>query len=80
MSIKRTQKLSIRLTPLEYKHFLAVQRNSGLKQADFLMRAIDSIPLPNTDAIEVCKDTEKKIDMLLEQLKSLESTLKNPRN
>ena len=40
---KRTSKLTIRLTPEEYKYFLAVQRASGLSQADFLMNAINKM-------------------------------------
>jgi hypothetical protein len=39
----RNNKLTIRLTPEEYKYFLAVQRNSGMSQADFLMKAVDEM-------------------------------------
>ena len=37
----RTSKLTVRMTPEEYKHFLVLYRRSGLTQADFILKAID---------------------------------------
>lgn len=61
---QRTSKLTIRLTPEEYKHFLAIQRSSGLTQADFLMRAVDSIPLPDERVLEQYKEVAEKMKEL----------------
>ena len=69
---KRTSKLTIRLTPEEYKHFLAVQRNSGLSQADFLMRAIDNIPLPDGRVLEEYREINAKMKELEMLLKNIE--------
>jgi len=60
----RVSRLSIRLTPEEYKHFLALQRASGLSQADFLMHAIDSIPLPDERVFEQYREIVNKIEEL----------------
>ena len=38
---KRNNNLCIRLTPEEFKHFIASWQQSGLSKADFLMRLID---------------------------------------
>ena len=38
---KRNNNLNIRLTPEEFKHFIAVWQQSGLSKADFLMELID---------------------------------------
>ena len=67
---KRTSRLTIRLSPEEYKHFLAVQRNSGLNQADFLMRAIDNIPMPDKRVLE-------EYQTITEKLVELENLVKN---
>ena len=37
----RTSKLTVRMTPEEYKHFLVLYRRSGLTQADYILKAID---------------------------------------
>ena len=39
----RTSKLTVRMTPEEYKHFLVLYRRSGLTQADFILKAIDEL-------------------------------------
>ena len=67
---KRENKLTIRLSPEEYKHFLALQRGSGLSQADFLMRAIDGIPIPDNRDYEQYKEIN-------EQMKELRQLMKN---
>ena len=72
MSEKRTNKLTIRLTPEEYKHFLAVQRNSGLSQADFLMRAIDNVPLPDARVFDQYNEIKEKLVELNEAIKNIE--------
>ena len=38
---KRNNNLCIRLTPEEFKHFVAVWQQSGLSKADFLMYLLD---------------------------------------
>ena len=68
--VKRDSKLTIRLTPEEYKHFLAVQRASGLSQASFLMRAIDNMPIPDGRVLEEYRE-------ITERLKELEKLVKN---
>ena len=69
---KRTTKLSIRLTPEEYKHFLAIQRSSGLHQAEFLMRLVDGIPLPDERVLNEYKEINAKIDELKILIKNIE--------
>lgn len=71
-SKSRTNKLSIRLSPEEYKHFLAVQRSSGLSQADFLMRAIDNLPLPDERVFLQYKNISDKLAELNELVKEVE--------
>lgn len=68
----RTSRLTIRLSPEEYKHFLAVQRSSGLSQADFLMRAIDSIPMPDGRVFEQYREVNEKIEELKNLVKNIE--------
>lgn len=69
---QRTSKLTIRLTPEEYKHFLALQRLSGLSQADFLMRAIDNVPMPDGRVFEQYKEVSEKMKELAELVKGIE--------
>ena len=42
MASARTNKLSIRVSPEEYKYFLASQRDSNMTQADFLIKLLDN--------------------------------------
>lgn len=70
----RNAKLTIRLTPEEYKHFLAVQRGSGLSQADFLMRAVDSAPIPDGRLFKQYEDISQKMDELKGLIKNIEPT------
>jgi hypothetical protein len=72
MGTKRESKLTIRLTPEEYKHFLAVQRASGLSQADFLMRAIDNIPLPDGRVLDEYRAIAEKMNELEVLMKNIE--------
>ena len=72
MKKQRNNKLTIRLTPEEYKHFLAVQRGSGLSQADFLMRAIDSIPMPDKRVLEEYVAISEKMAELEKLMKEIE--------
>ena len=58
---KRINKITIRLSPEEYKYFLAVQRNSGLSQADFLMKAVD-LMVSNKKMSEQNKDVHDQLD------------------
>ena len=67
----RTSRLSVRLTPEEYKHFLIMQRNSGLSQADFLMRAIDSMPLPDDRVLQQYSEINNKLNELNELVKNI---------
>lgn len=72
MRKQRNNKLTIRLTPEEYKHFLVIQRASGLSQADFLMRAIDGIPMPDERVLEEYKIITEKMDELKNLIKAIE--------
>lgn len=72
MKKQRNNKLTIRLTPEEYKHFLAVQRASGLSQADFLMRAIDGIPMPDERVLEEYRVISEKMAELEKLMKEIE--------
>jgi hypothetical protein len=72
MKDKRTSMLSIRLTPEEYKHFLAVQRLSGLSQANFLMRAIDAIPMPDGRVLDEYREITNKLKELEKLVKDIE--------
>ena len=69
---KRASRLTVRLSPEEYKHFLAVQRASGLSQADFLMRAIDSIPMPDGRVLEQYREISEKIEELKGLVQNIE--------
>ena len=68
---KRVNKVTIRLTPEEYKHFLAVQRASTLSQADFLMHAVDNLPVPDERVLEQYKQINQKLEELKELIKGL---------
>lgn len=68
---KRENKLTIRLTPEEYKHFLALQRGSGLSQADFIMRAIDNIPIPDNRVYEQYKEMTAVMKELRDLMKNI---------
>lgn len=72
---QRTNKLTVRLSPEEYKHFLAVQRASGLSQADFLMRAVDNIPMPDERVLKEYKNVTEKLDELTVLVKNIEPKL-----
>ena len=72
MKKQRTSKLTIRLTPEEYKHFLAIQRASGLSQADFLMRVVDNIPMPDERVLEEYKALTAKMVELEKLMKEIE--------
>lgn len=67
----RTSRLTIRLTPEEYKHFLAVQRESQLTQADFLMRMVDGIPLPDRKTLEKYNDINEKVQELMKLISDI---------
>ncbi len=67
----RTSRLTIRLTPEEYKHFLAVQRASNLSQADFLMRIVDGIPLPDKKTLEKYEDLNEKFQELIQLMSEI---------
>lgn len=67
----RTSRLTIRLTPEEYKHFLAVQRASNLSQADFLMRIVDGIPLPDKKTLEKYEDLNEKFQELIKLMSEI---------
>ena len=69
---QRTSRLTVRLSPEEYKHFLAVQRSSGLSQADFIMRAIDNIPMPDGRVLDEYKNLSNKVSELQEMIKNIE--------
>ena len=69
---KRTSRLTIRLSPEEYKHFLVIQRASRLKQADFLMRAVDNIPLPDERVLEEYREIKEKMNELERLIKNIE--------
>ena len=68
---KRTNKVTIRLTPEEYKHFLAVQRARTLSQADFLMHAVDNLPVPDERVLEQYKQINEKLGELKELIQGL---------
>ena len=68
---KRENKLTIRLTPEEYKHFLALQRGSGLSQADFILRAIDKIPIPDNRVYEQYKEMTAVMKELRDLMKNI---------
>lgn len=72
---QRTNKLTVRLSPEEYKHFLAVQRASGLSQADFLMRAVDNIPMPDGRVLDEYKVVTEKLSELNDLIKNIEPKL-----
>ena len=67
----RTSRLTIRLTPEEYKHFLAVQRASNLSQADFLMRIVDGIPLPDKQTLEKYENLNDKFQELIQLMSEI---------
>lgn len=67
----RTSRLTIRLTPEEYKHFLAVQRASNLSQADFLMRIVDGIPLPDKKTLEKYENLNEKFQELIQLMSEI---------
>lgn len=71
MGGKRTSKITIRLTPEEYKHFLALQQSSGLSQSDFVLRAIDNIPLPDNRVFEEYGAIKEKLNELTELVKNI---------
>ena len=72
---QRTSRLTVRLSPEEYKHFLAVQRASGLSQADFIMRAIDNIPMPDDRVLDQYKQIKEKLIEMETLLKNIEPKL-----
>ena len=67
----RTSRLTILLTPEENKHFLAVQRASNLSQADFLMRIVDGIPLPDKKTLEKYEDLNEKFQELIQLMSEI---------
>jgi hypothetical protein len=67
----RTSRLTIRLTPEEYKHFLAVQRASNLSQADFLMRIVDGIPLPDKQTLDKYENLNEKVQELIQLMSEI---------
>lgn len=67
----RTSRLTIRLTPEEYKHFLAVQRASNLSQADFLMRIVDGIPSPDKQTLEKYENLNEKFQELVQLMSEI---------
>ena len=67
----RTSRLTIRLTPEEYKHFLAVQRASNLSQADFLMRNVDGIPSPDKQTLEKYENLNEKFQELVQLMSEI---------
>ena len=71
MGKTRCNKLSIRVSPEEYKHFLALQRESGLSQADFLMRLLDDIPMPDNRVLEEYRAINEKMSELQEMIKGI---------
>ena len=68
----RINKVTIRLTPEEYKHFLVKWRASYLSQADYLMRLVDNVPVQNGELIGEYRAIKDKLDELQQDIKKLE--------
>ena len=49
---KRNVKITLRMTPEEYKHFLAVKQNKKLSQTDLVLTALQALLEKDTQETE----------------------------